>query len=63
VKAPKNFNILHIHNQPNQHDSEAKTAHTTTKQQKKQSPTQKSNPANNQKEVAQQTPTTTQKDS
>ena len=54
------FNIPHTHNQPIQHISKEKTSHNTTKQQKK-SPNQKNNPADNQKEVAQKTPTTTQR--
>jgi len=59
---PAHFNIPHTHNQPKQHTSEAITACTTTKQQTKQSPNQKTNPADEQKEVAQQKPTTTQKE-
>ena len=59
---PAHFKLPHTHNQPKQHTSEAKTAYTTTKQQTKQSLNQKTNPADNQKDVAQQKPTTTQKE-
>jgi DNA-binding Lrp family transcriptional regulator len=50
----------HTHNQPIQHSCDGKSPHTTTKQQPKTNPNQKTNQANNQKKVAQQTPTTTQ---
>ena len=50
----------HTHNSQSQHISEEKTPYSTTKQQARQT-TQKSNPADNQKELTQKTPTTTQK--
>jgi hypothetical protein len=48
------LNILHTHNQQNQHTCDAETSFTTTKQQKKLTSNPKTNKIDNQKEVAQQ---------